>query len=154
MATTPQTQDGMSFVDVILEYQIDGDPTPTDMTGFTTTVEAKGYETQVGETYTGNSKKAILTAGKDSPAEVTIKSIYTEIETDPMAKLWAAKKAHKKVKFLWSLKNAVVPYFKWETDYGYITSMTPPSGEVGSADAVITEITHKAPAIDYSKVTV
>lgn len=138
----------MSFADVAFFYQVEGDPEPSEASGFITNVETSGYELQVGETYTGSGTGAIMTAGKISPAEVTASMVYTEVAADPSDKLWEARKNKQKVKFIWYPKGNAADNWKWETSYGYITAMTPPSGEMGSADAILVKCTLKCGAIE------
>jgi hypothetical protein len=142
-----QTNDGMSFADVKVEYQVEGDATPTDMSGFATSVEVSGYELQVGEAYTASGQTAILTAGKTQPAEITVNAIYTEKANDPTDKLWAAKEDKKKVKVIWYPQGNDAGNWKWESDYGYLTSVSAPGGEVSSADPVLTTLSLRAPKI-------
>jgi hypothetical protein len=142
-----QTTDGMSFADVQVEYQIDGDTSPTDMSGFATSVEVSGYELQVGEAYTASGQTAILTAGKTQPAELTVNVIYTEKANDPTEKLWKAKEDKKKVKIIWYPNGKAAGDWKWESDYGFLTSVSAPGGEVSSADPILTTLSIRAPKI-------
>lgn len=150
----PQTTDGMSFADVQVEYQIEGDVSATDMSGFATSVEVSGYELQVGEAYTASGKTAILTAGKTQPAEITVNAIYTEKATDPTSKLWQAKEDKKKVKVIWYPQSKTAGDWKWESDYGYLTSVSAPGGEVSSADPILTTLSLRSPKISYSVIPV
>jgi len=147
-----QTTGGMSFAGVEFFYQVEGDASETEASGFMTTVDVSGYERQVGEAYTASGDTAILTAGKTSPIEVTAKSIYTEGATDPTKDLWDAKDAKARVKFIWYPQGKTAGNMKWETDYGYLSSVTPPGGDVSSADALLTEMVLKSPKVTPSVV--
>lgn len=152
---TPQTTDGMSFSDAHFAYQIENDdPSPVDASGFMTSVDFSGYEVQTGEAYTGNGQTAILTAGKTSPAEITVNSIYTEKADDPTDKLWAAKEAKKRVRFLWYPKGNAQGNWEWASEYGYLTSVTPPKGEASSADPILTTFVLKSAKITHNPVPV
>jgi hypothetical protein len=154
MAVTPQTADGMSFTDAEVAYQIEGDATETDMSGFASSVELGGFETQTGEGYTVNGDTAIMTVGKHGTGDVTVKSIYTEKDTDPTKKLFDAKTAKKRVKITWYPKGNAVGNWKWETDYGYLTSVLGGGGEASSADPLMTEIVLKTAKITPTTIAV
>jgi hypothetical protein len=147
-----QTSNGMSFADVEFEFQVYGDSSPTDASGFMTSVEVSGYELQTGEAYTAEGQTAILTAGKTSPAEVTVNAIYTEAAADPTVKLWTAKEEKKKVKFAWYPKGNAAPNLKWETEYGYLSSVSAPGGDASSADAILTQFVLRSPKLSNAPV--
>jgi hypothetical protein len=147
MAIEPQTENAISFANVNFEFQVDGDASPTDASGHLTSIELSGVETQIGEGYTANGDYAILTAGKQSPAEVTVNSIYTSTPTEIFKKLWDAKVAKKKVKFIWYPEGNASGKPVFETDYGYLTSVSAPVGDASSADPVLTSTVLKTPKI-------
>ena len=150
MAIAPQTQDALSFTDVAFHFQVEGDADWTDASGHTSSVECGGYETQIGEAYTGSGNGAILTAGKTSPAEITVNSVYTENPAEIFKKLWDAKATKKKVRVKWSPKGGATGNWAFTSSYGFLQSVPPPQGEVSSPDVILAEIVMKAGQIDQS----
>lgn len=148
-----QTTDGMSFADAEVAYQIEGDASPTDMSGFAASVEISGFETQIGEAYTVEGDIAILTAGKIAPGDVTVKAIYTENDADPTKKLFDAKAAKKKVKFIWYPRGNAATHYKWETDFGFLTTVNAGGGEASSPDALLAEFALKTAQISHTTVS-
>ena len=143
----PQTTDQISFVDADIEYQIEGDPTPTPISGFSTALEVSGFESQIGEAYTGDADTAILAQGKTTPADVLVRCVYTDGATDPYTALWEAKEAKEKVKFIWYPEGKVNGNKMLETDYGFLTKVTPPVGEFSSPDILLFEASIKTAKI-------
>jgi len=149
-----QTTDQISFVDAEIEFQIEGDVTPTAISGYSTAVEVSGYESQVGEAYTGDANTAILAQGKTTPADVLVRCVYTDGATDPFKALWDAKEAKEKVKFIWYPKGNAVGEQKLETEYGFLTKVTPPVGEFSSPDILLFEASLKTSKITPGTVSV
>lgn len=149
-----QTTDQMSFVDAEIDYQIEGDASPTPISGFSTAVEVSGYESQVGEAYTGDADTAILAQGKTTPADVLVRVVYTDGATDPFTALWDAKEAKEKVKFIWYPKGNSAGNPKIETEYGFLTKVTPPVGEFSSPDILLCEASLKTAKLTPGTVSV
>ncbi len=150
---TSQTQDGMSFADVSFFVQVEGASDYIDASGHITSVEVGGYERQIGEAYTGNGDKALLVAGKTSPAEITAKTVYTENPGEVFKTVWDAKEQKKRVRVKWMPKGNNPGNWVYTSDWGYIQSCPPPQGEAGSSDVVLSEMVFKSPSVTQDVVS-
>lgn len=121
--------------------------TYADISGISQSIEPAGFELETAATYTSGTTTAIVTTGNFSPSELTIRALYSETAGDFWTVLEAAYRAKTALKVAWAPRGNTSGYLHFITGTGYISKMSPPSGEAAGADPIATEFTVYAPSI-------
>ena len=124
----------------------------TDISGFANEVTVSGGDRATGEAFTFDGDTPIVTAGKRSALDVTVKAVYTEGVAEPQEMIRAAYEAGSVVNVQWMPKGNTQNNFRYATHGGYVTSHAYPSGSASSADAVPLTFTIKVETITKSAV--
>jgi len=146
-----QTSNALSWASCKIELSANGSAW-TDVSGFSNSVSVDGGERGVGEFFTADGDTPILTAGKRSSLEVTVKAVYTEAGSDPYAMATAAYEGNSALYVRWSPKGGVSTNFQFTTARGHVLKPVYPQGAADSPDAIAIEVTIKTASITKSAV--
>lgn len=141
-----QTSNAFSWANCVISLSTNGSVW-TDVSGFSNSVEVDGGERAVSEFFTVDGDTPILTAGKRSLLEITLKAVYTEAGSDPFALGLAAYEAGSALYIKWVPKSGGYTY---TSSAGIVASPVYPSGAADSADAIATELVLKVASITKS----
>lgn len=143
-----QTTTQMSFADAEVEIKIDSGSW-TDIGGEFAKIEADGGERKSGEAFTQVGDTPVLTSGKREKYTVKGSIVYTEGSATPWKLLWDALNAGSLVQIRWAPKGGGTGDYQFSsaTLGNVLKNVTPPVGEAGSADPVMSEFTIETPSI-------
>ena len=146
-----QTSNALSWANCKIELGTNGIAW-TDVSGFANSVSVDGGERGIGEFFTADGDTPILTSGKRSSLEVTVKAVYTEGGSDPYALAIAAYEANSPLYVRWSPKGGVSTNFQFTTALGHVLKPVYPQGAADSPDAIAIEVAVKTASIAKSVV--
>ena len=147
-----QTTNALSWANCKIELSANGSAW-TDVSGFANSVSVDGGERAISEFFTSDGNTPILTAGKRSSLEVTVKAVYTEAGSDPYAMAIAAYEGNTALYVRWSPKGGLSTNFQFTTALGHVLKPVYPTGAADSADAIAIEVAIKTATITKSAVT-
>jgi len=142
----PQTSNAISFANCTIFLSTNG-TSWTDVSGYANSVTVDGGERAVSEFFTVDGDTPIITKGKRSLLEVTVKAVYTEAGSDPFAMALTAYEAGSPLYVKWIPKGTGYTYI---TSAGVVTAPVYPQGAADSSDAITTEVKIKCATITKS----
>lgn len=149
-----QTTNQMSFSDAQVEIKIAAGAW-TDIGGVHTKIEVDGGERKSGEAFTQVGDTPVLTKGKREKYTVKCSVVYTEGASEPWKLLWDAHKDGELVQVRWSPKGGASGDYQFSTATvgNVLKNVTPPVGEAGSGDPVLSEFSLETPDITDAAIT-
>lgn len=138
-----QTSNAISFANCVISLSANGSSW-TDVSGFANSVSVDGGERATSEFFTVDGDTPIITSGKRSALEVTIKAVYTESGSDPFALALAAYEGNTPLYVKWVPKGTG---FIYTTSIGSVVGPVYPTGAADSSDAVTIEVKVKCASI-------
>lgn len=148
-----QTTAQMSFANAKVEIKIAAGSW-TDIGGEFTKIEVDGGERKSGEAFTQVGDTPILTSGKREKYTVKGSIVYTEGSSTPWKLLWDALAAGDLVQIRWAPKGGATGDYQFSsaTAGNVLKNVTPPVGEAGNGDPVLSEFSVETPSITSAAV--
>lgn len=119
----------------------------TDLSGGANSIEVDGGDRLSGEAWTFDGDTPVVTVGKLDPAEVTVRSLYTDSSVGHFAVIAGMKDAATPMNIRWCYDTDTTGSWRFTTATGYVISARPPSAEAEPGDPLMFEWTVKTPAI-------
>lgn len=149
-----QTTDSMASAGFKVEVSTDG-TSWTDVSGTASAVTVDGGDVKVGSQHTAEGDEAVVvTSNKVEPRTVTVKSLYTETETEAFSVIHAAyASASKKIFLRWSPAGGGVGDLRYTCAVGGsaaavpIVSCTLPELDTGTEDPAMFEFSVMTPGL-------
>lgn len=132
-----QTTGGTTAKGLLVEWSTDGSAY-NSASGYGVAVEPSGAERDVGEQHTFEGDTPIVGTGKLSAADVTLRAVYTQTDSEFFDVMFDAKENDSDIWIRYSMFGGASGD-KQYTVQGKCVMCTPPGGEAGSADIVLFE---------------
>lgn len=132
-----QTTGGTTAKGLVTGYSTNGSDF-TDVSGFGVAVEPSGAERAFSEQHTFEGDTPIVGTGKLSAADVTVRAVYTQVDSEFFDVMYDAKVNDSDI---W-IKYSTFGGTSGDKEYvikGKCVMCTPPAGDAGSADTVLFE---------------
>ena len=138
--------DGLNGVGLV-EYSADG-TSWTSIMEYVGAVRVAGGELQDGEFHVFGLEYPVVTIGKFSAYQITMRMLYTDTAADPFRTLRGRYAAKSKTYFRWAYTKAESPAMTHLYEvYGYITSFPVPEADGQSADPIGADLLVRADTI-------
>lgn len=121
--------------------------TYTDLSGGATSISVNGGDRISGEAYTFDGETPVITVGKMTPAEITVKSLYVSVSTGHFAIMSDMKAKATPLNVRWAYDTATTGSWRFTTATGFLTSAPPPAADAASGDPLAFEWTIKVGTI-------
>lgn len=133
-----QATNAMSWANAKIEISTNGSSW-TAISGFTNSLQVGGGERAMGEFFTGDADYPIVTSGKRSMIELTVKVVYSEGAGEAFSVVLDAYQNNTNIWLRWSPAGGTTGQFQFTTGKGWVTAPAFPGGSYDSADAVAIE---------------
>lgn len=135
----PQTTNGISWTDVVLEVSFDGGTNFIDFSGHANAISEDGGERATEDTQTFLGDTPIVGAGKRASKKITASIIYTETGTDPYKRIRDAYEGNDTVIARWFPRGKTLTYYVYTTSAAVVSKCPDPAGEAENAKTVLIE---------------
>ena len=127
--------------------------TYTDYSGGANSIKVKGGERQSGEAYTFDGDTAVVTFGKLTPVELTLRSLYVDSSVGHFAVISGMKTAATPMNVRWAYDTDTTGSWRFTSATGGVTSCTPPDATADKAgEPLLFEWTVRAPGVSEAVV--
>jgi hypothetical protein len=121
--------------------------TYTDLSGGANSIEVDGGDRMSGEAWTFDGDKPVVTVGKLSPAEITVRSLYVDSSVSHFAVISGLKNAATPMNIRWAYDTDTTGAWRFTADTGYVIDAKPPRAEAEPGEPLMFEWTVKTPGI-------
>jgi hypothetical protein len=140
----------MSGAAATISYQSGGTGTYTDISGSSQSVDVVTLTKMTGEAYTFDGSYAVLTVGKNEPAEVVVNVLYTDTSTEAYQVMLTAFENGTIISLKWIPNGTTVGADTYTTSAGQITAIDLPAIDASSAGPIMASFTLRCASITHA----